>query len=317
MSMQTTCPSCHAVFRVTPEQLAAHAGKVRCGRCAFVFNAYDTLVTPIETVSLIAPMDEVEIEEEHIALEPAPMTEAEKPPESFSGPTDEQIEREAEEINRQIAESAQRMPSHEAERAEQRTKEKAASATAGSRLEITADLQEKLQNLQQELDHGERRARWRFIWWLVAVIVAALVLALQGAYFKRDWLATHYPQMKQPLERMCAILQCEVSLLADVDRVKLESSELQADPDHPNVVVLIASLHNLASYRQAYPNLELTLTDANNQPLARRDFTPREYLPQGAGIERGMPANEEVPVKLSLELIGLNAVGYKLLVYYP
>lgn len=37
--MYTQCPTCKTVFRVTPEQLAAANGKVRCGRCMLVFEA--------------------------------------------------------------------------------------------------------------------------------------------------------------------------------------------------------------------------------------------------------------------------------------
>jgi predicted Zn finger-like uncharacterized protein len=354
--MQTTCPSCHAVFRVTPPQLEARGGKVRCGKCAFVFNAYDTLVTPIETVSLIPPPAEEEVElewkpewkpvveerperhaekspaeqvieesvieqdvvEEHITLQPAPPTVAEPFTETFTEsfplPTDEQIDREAEEINRRIAETE--FPEVVRER-KRRQEGPPTEPAARSKLEITPDLQEKLQGLQEELAINERRARWRTVGWSIGALILALVLAGQAAYFKRDWLAAHYPAAKPALEALCSVLQCRVSLLADAERIKLESSDLQTDPERANTVILTASLRNLAPYPQAYPYLELTLTDANNQPLARRQFAPRDYLPRQTRIEGGMPSNEEVAIKLPLELVGLNAVGYKLLVYYP
>jgi predicted Zn finger-like uncharacterized protein len=41
--MLTRCPACATAFRVTPEQLKARAGKVRCGHCSAVFNALETL----------------------------------------------------------------------------------------------------------------------------------------------------------------------------------------------------------------------------------------------------------------------------------
>lgn len=41
--MLTRCPTCGTAFRVTPEQLKARAGKVRCGHCNGVFNALETL----------------------------------------------------------------------------------------------------------------------------------------------------------------------------------------------------------------------------------------------------------------------------------
>lgn len=42
--MLTRCPNCSTAFRVTPEQLKARAGRVRCGHCSGVFNALETLV---------------------------------------------------------------------------------------------------------------------------------------------------------------------------------------------------------------------------------------------------------------------------------
>lgn len=39
----TRCPSCGTAFRVTPEQLKARAGKVRCGHCQAIFNALESL----------------------------------------------------------------------------------------------------------------------------------------------------------------------------------------------------------------------------------------------------------------------------------
>lgn len=325
--MHTTCPSCHAVFRVTPEQLEARSGKVRCGKCAFVFNAFDTLVTPIETVSLIAPPPEgfesqgleqpnIDVEEEHITLQPAPATVAEPLTASFPIPSDDQIDIEAAEINRRIAETSHMETVRESKRAEQGPPSVPPEAKK-SKLEITPDLQEKLQNLQQELNTNEQRARWQRTGWVIGIVILSLVLAGQAVYFKRDSLAAHYPQAKPALQVVCDVLQCEVALLQDAELIKLESSDLQTDPDRANTVILSASLRNLAPHAMAYPHLELTLTDANNQPLARRHFTPKDYLPKETKTDQGMPSNAEVAVKLPLQLVELNAVGYKLFVYYP
>lgn len=307
-NMQTTCPSCQTVFRVTAEQLEVRAGKVRCGKCAFVFNAFDTLVTPIETVSLMAAPDEEPVAEEHITLQPAPLTMAEPLTASFPLPTDEQIDRETEEINRSIAETEQ------VERPPRRERPPKANRPG---LEITPDLQEKLQNLQQELTQQEKRARLRRAAWAVGTLLLALILVGQAAYFERTWIAAQYPQARPALEALCAALRCEVGLPRDADRIRLESSELQADTGRPAGVLLSASLRNTAAWPQAWPHLELTLTDAAGQPLARRHFAPQDYLPKGARIADGIPPNEEVSIRLPLELVGIEAVGYKLFVYYP
>ena len=45
MSMVTRCPTCATVFRVTLQQLQAHQGQVRCGRCTTVFDGFAALAT--------------------------------------------------------------------------------------------------------------------------------------------------------------------------------------------------------------------------------------------------------------------------------
>lgn len=317
-AMQTTCPSCHAVFRVKPDQLDAHAGKVRCGKCAYVFNAFETLVTPIETFSLMAPStdefrDELEDEVEDGQSELSqiqvhdvrPLTISESMSATFPIPTDDQIEREAEAINREIAASAHPELIEEVDE------------TPKSGLHITPELHEKLNNLQLQLTTQEKRARWLGAVWGVGIGVLCLLLAGQSVYFLRNQLAAYYPDTQPVLASLCRVLQCKVELLANADLIKLESSELQSAPERPGGVTLNASLRNLAPYRQAYPSLELTLTDSANLALARRQFTPAEYLPQKIKPESGMPSQDELPIKLTLEVVGLEAVGYKLLVFYP
>ncbi|MEO1766641.1 DUF3426 domain-containing protein [Thiobacter aerophilum] len=308
MSMQTTCPSCQTVFRVTTEQLDMRAGKVRCGKCAFVFNAFDTLVTPIETVSLMAPSDGAPASE-HITLKPAPLSVAEPLTASFPLPTDEQIERETEEINRSIAETDQLESL--------RPREDRGRKRARPRLEITPELKEKLENLQEELTLQEKRARRRRLAWAAGSLLLAVVALLEVAYFQRVWLASRYPQIRPALEFMCGLARCKIGLPAEAEKIRLESSELKADAERPQGVLLTATLRNLAPWPMAYPHLELTLTDSNSRPVARRHFGPRDYLPTGVQLQQGMPPNEEVTVKLSLEVVGVDATGYKLFVYYP
>lgn len=43
MSLLTRCPHCKTLFRVTPAQLQARGGNVRCGRCMAVFDGFEAL----------------------------------------------------------------------------------------------------------------------------------------------------------------------------------------------------------------------------------------------------------------------------------
>lgn len=46
MSLVTRCPACSTAFRVQREQLTAHFGTVRCGKCGSAFNGVAALVAP-------------------------------------------------------------------------------------------------------------------------------------------------------------------------------------------------------------------------------------------------------------------------------
>lgn len=53
--MLTRCPTCTTTFRVTPEQLKARLGRVRCGQCRSVFNALDSLVEETSAIPSTIP----------------------------------------------------------------------------------------------------------------------------------------------------------------------------------------------------------------------------------------------------------------------
>jgi len=327
--MQTTCPSCHAVFRVRPEQLEAHAGKVRCGKCAYVFNAFETLIQPIETVSFMAPMEEeeappasvsanVEVEETEVAQEHSgetvhtyevrPVTITEAVSGSFPLQTDEQLAREAEEINRVIAATSHPDLAEEAEAREARKTK--------SGLKITPELQAKLSDLQEQLNKQEKSRRGSSLLWGSGITLLILLLLGQALYQYRDWVAAYYPPAQPLLVSLCDRIGCKIKLLENLSLIKLEGHELQALPERPQLVVFSALLRNNATYRQAYPLIELTLTDNANQPLARRHFSPKDYLPTTTKVDAGLPPQEEVSVKISLDLDNIDAVGYKPRVVY-
>jgi len=62
------------------------------------------------------------------------------------------------------------------------------------------------------------------------------------------------------------------------------------------------------------PALELTLTNAQDQPIARRIFLPKDYLERAP--EAGMRAAGEVNVRIELATGELKAAGYRLFLFY-
>jgi hypothetical protein len=158
-----------------------------------------------------------------------------------------------------------------------------------------------------------KRRQWP---WIVASSLLLLLAFAQALYFYRIEIASRLPGVKPALTGYCELLKCVIFLPEKIELLSIESSDLQADPLQPNVVTFSALLHNRAEYTQAYPSLELSLTDTEDQVLARRVFTPAEYLHANNDEKQGLGANRELNIQLHLDSGDLRPMGYKLLLFF-
>lgn len=157
--------------------------------------------------------------------------------------------------------------------------------------------------------------------WGLASLLLFIVLAIQAVYTYRTELTVLVPQTRPLLEGYCALLLCDVPFPKDIESLNIESSELQADetdtPGSATLITLTATIRNHASYTQALPAMELTFTNELDQPLAKRVFLPGQYLEKEVNPDRGIAAGQEMTVRLFIDNTRLNAVGYKLFLFYP
>jgi predicted Zn finger-like uncharacterized protein len=166
-------------------------------------------------------------------------------------------------------------------------------------------------------DDNELQNKRRAWPWAIASLMLLLALIVQSVYFFRVDLAARLPGLKPALIDYCRILKCAVPLPHHTDLISIESSELEADPANAGLITLNALLRNHAPYAQAFPNLELTLNDIEDKPLARRTFTPANYLPKTENESTGLPASHEINLKLRLNTNNLKPSGYRLVLLYP
>ena len=153
--------------------------------------------------------------------------------------------------------------------------------------------------------------------WIAGTALMLFLLLIQGITYFRDSLARDVPSMKPFLTTYCNIVGCELKLPRNADAITIESSDLKQFPDRPREILLLALLRNRAEYAQAFPSLELTLTDGTDQPVLKRVFHPADYVEDKTAINRGIAPLQEANVRLRLELIDLAAIGYRLFVFYP
>jgi predicted Zn finger-like uncharacterized protein len=191
-------------------------------------------------------------------------------------------------------------------------------------VEPSADELDRVDENEYEEPAFVRQARRRQRVGKVLRVVMAVLLPFllagafaQAAYALRAQIAAWFPQARPSLEKMCEVLRCEVGFPTRIDVVSIDSNELQAPAVEGGPFTLNVLLRNRGTIVQTWPNIELTLNDANDKPIARRVFMPRDYLPATVDAAKGFAARSEQPVKLYLDLQDLKASGYRVYVFYP
>lgn len=315
MDGTTLCPHCETRFRIVEAQLESHHGMVRCGNCLQAFDARPSFVPDQPHPQLELPMqgEATEQTEERPIDEPAA---PEAPLPAAIAPEDET--KIAADVQPEIpypgtADLVQPEPipadvPHEAQLAEPHS--------ADAVVQHHKTLSEQLAEVQDEIGSAAqpKRLRWP---WAIAVLLLLLILLAQAAYFFRVDLAARLPGLKPALTGFCQLLNCSVPLPQKSDLMSIESSELESNHAHENLITLNALLRNRAPYAQAYPNLELTLNDTQDKPLARRIFRPTDYLPPSENEKTGLLPNHELGIKLNLDTTSLKPSGYRLVLFYP
>ena len=338
--MLTRCPQCQTMFRVSPDQLKVRLGRVRCGRCRGEFNALDTLIDdtppplPVVTAETTEPggiwlsQREAEVAPEETAIPtteapamPPPLPEEtalpaieapiEPPTPSAEAEAPAVVANEAHAQTDLPTDSPADIPADSPPDSPPAPSPPPPSESSPLPLPAAAGPFTLMEMVADEPEPPPRR--WP---WVVGTVCALIALALQVALHYRVGLAAKAPALRPALVMACDLLGCEVALPADIAPIGIDTSDLHPDGQRPNHLQLVATLRNRAPYAQAWPHLEVTLTDAGDHVLVRKAIPPGDYLQEKQKLSAGFPARGEQSVQLDLQT-DLAAVGYRLYVFYP
>lgn len=160
---------------------------------------------------------------------------------------------------------------------------------------------------------GNRIRPWL---WGTACLFAILTIIAQSLFFMRNEIALYYPQFKPLLVRSCQVLNCKIQLPEEIELIVIDDSDMQEDPERAGLIYLSSTLINTGDHTVAYPDLELTLTDVDDNPVIRRIFKPAEYLPKNISQETGLNPHAEIRVKLAISVDENKVSGYRVFVTY-
>ncbi|CAG9244801.1 zinc-ribbon and DUF3426 domain-containing protein [Paraburkholderia unamae] len=163
---------------------------------------------------------------------------------------------------------------------------------------------------------GSRRPGWRILGTLLAILLFALLI-VQLAWWQRETVMVYWPDSQSLYQQACEQIGCRVTPPRDIDGLLVEPSDLRQVDNEPHHLELKVPLRNRFNVALAYPAIELTLLDRQNNIVVRRVMWPQDYVTPGTPIEAGLPARTTQTMIVRLDTGDVVASNFRIEIFYP
>ncbi len=139
--------------------------------------------------------------------------------------------------------------------------------------------------------------------WLFATLIMLSLLALQYLHFNSLKLADD-PDFRPFLETLCPLSGCALPLRKAPEEIITISHDVHTHPSVKDALEIQLSFKNKAAFTQEYPTLEVIFSNPRGEVIARRKFSPDEYLNNSLEIKTpyiaGMKPSQTQKVDLQI-----------------
>ena len=330
MSLATRCSACGTVFRVVQDQLKVSEGWVRCGRCSEVFNALEGLFDLERDSRPESWMPTVPDAGDFDRLPPEPTPsqpfrdeapsdpDADRFDEHLFGPRRDAGARRAGNVpNRDQLEFADAQLEYAPYTDSSTTDVDLDELHAGTGAMPLESEQVEAAHPPEFVQRADRAARWRRPGMRIALGLLALLLVaglgVQYAHHERDRIAAHWPEARPTLQAWCERIGCRIEPLRRIEDISVESTTLTRAGAPADMFRLGISLRNRSEVALAMPSIDLTLTDASGELLARRALAPQDFRVATTTLAPG----GESALQLLLSAGSPRVAGYTVEIFYP
>ena len=106
-------------------------------------------------------------------------------------------------------------------------------------------------------------------------------------------------------------MKCRLPPRHDAGALELLSRDIRPHPSVPGALIISASVRNDADFAQAFPVVEITLSDLDETRIAMRRFQPREYVSDARTIAQGLAPGATTALVFEVADPGKNAVAFE------
>jgi len=115
------------------------------------------------------------------------------------------------------------------------------------------------------------------VWQWLVLVALALLLVLQILLADRARFASE-ARWRPLLSTLCGALHCDLPVWHEPAAFTMLDRDVRPAPGETGVLRIQASFRNDARWNQAWPWLQLSLSDADGRVIGSRVFSPNEYL---------------------------------------
>jgi len=115
------------------------------------------------------------------------------------------------------------------------------------------------------------------IGWTSGIVFLIFTLLIEFTWFHRESLNQNIKY--HPLvSRFCEITGCSLNPVRAPDLIEMVNRNVYSHPNIKKALMVTITMLNAASYEQAYPDIEIGFSDVRGELVAKRVFSPEEYL---------------------------------------
>ena len=146
--------------------------------------------------------------------------------------------------------------------------------------------------------------------WIAGSAVLLLALGVQVGWAERAHLIDD-SRVRAWLEPACERVHCALPPRHDTSTLELISRDIRPHPSVPGALIISATVRNDADFAQAFPVVEITLSDLDETRIAMRRFQPRDYVTDARTIAAGLAPGASTALVFEVADPGRNAVAFE------
>jgi len=161
-------------------------------------------------------------------------------------------------------------------------------------------------------EHSPKKAS-RLFFKLLIILLGALLLAGQYSYFFSRELS-QVESWRPAINQFCHYLGCKIDIYRDLDKLAIRQFIVHSHPVQPGALTVELIIENHSPFAQPYPGITIRFEDIQNQLIARRTFSARQYLPENSNSlllqSNSIPSGTRSRINFGLVDPGVTAVNY-------